>query len=89
MKIIWDEPKRIANIHKHRGLDFASLTEDFFLTALVIPAKGGRYTAIGKNINNVICVVFAVYGIEGISVISMRAASKKEKDLYREHHKKT
>jgi uncharacterized DUF497 family protein len=28
MVILWDEPKRQANIEKH-GFDFADLTEDF------------------------------------------------------------
>jgi uncharacterized DUF497 family protein len=45
MKIVWDHPKRLANIAKHR-LDFASLTEEFFADALVISAKSGRYLAI-------------------------------------------
>jgi uncharacterized DUF497 family protein len=40
MKIVWDQPKRLANIAKH-GLDFATLTEDFFAEALVISAKTG------------------------------------------------
>jgi hypothetical protein len=81
MKIAWDQPKRLANIAKHR-LDFASLTEEFFADALVISAKGGRYLAIGKDVNGVISVVFATLGLEGISVISMRPASKKERSLY-------
>jgi len=29
MKIIWDEPKRLANLAKHR-MDFADLNETFF-----------------------------------------------------------
>jgi uncharacterized DUF497 family protein len=48
MKIVWDQPKRLANIAKHR-MDFASLTEEFFADALVIAAKSGRYIAIGKE----------------------------------------
>lgn len=83
MKIVWDHPKRLANIAKH-GLDFATLTEDFFADALVISAKSGRYNAIGKDQNGVISVVFAVLGLEGISIISMRPASKKERMLYNE-----
>lgn len=83
MKIVWDHPKRLANIAKH-GLDFATLTEDFFADALVISAKSGRYNAIGKDQNGVISVVFAVLGLEGISIISMRPASKKERTLYNE-----
>ncbi len=81
MKIVWDEPKRLANIAKHR-LDFAALTEDFFANALVLSAKSGRYRAIGVDANGVISVVFAVLGLEGISVISMRPASKKERKLF-------
>jgi uncharacterized DUF497 family protein len=80
-KIVWDHPKRLANIAKHR-LDFASLTEEFFADALVISAKSGRYLAIGKDVNGVISVVFATLGLEGISVISMRPASKEERRLY-------
>lgn len=38
MKIVWDEPKRAANLFKH-GMDFASLTIEFFETSTVIPAK--------------------------------------------------
>jgi uncharacterized DUF497 family protein len=63
-------------------LDFASLTEEFFADALIIFAKSGRYLAIGKDENGVISVVFATLGLEGISVISMRPASKKERRLY-------
>lgn len=29
MEIVWDEPKRLANIAKH-GIDFADIGEDFF-----------------------------------------------------------
>jgi len=81
MKIVWDPPKRLANIARH-SLDFASLTEEFFADALVISAKSGRYLAIGKDANGVISVVFAILGLEGISVISMRPASPKERKLY-------
>jgi len=86
MKIVWDHPKRLANIAKH-GLDFADLTEDFFADALILSAKSGRYNAIGMDVNGVISVVFATLGLEGISVISMRPASKKERRLYNDHTK--
>jgi len=36
MRIVWDEPKRLANLDKH-GLDFADLNETFFDSALVLP----------------------------------------------------
>jgi hypothetical protein len=48
MKIVWDHPKRLANTAKH-GLDFATLTEDFFADALLIAAKSGRYRALSAR----------------------------------------
>jgi uncharacterized DUF497 family protein len=53
-----------VNIAKH-GLDFATLTEDFFAEALVISAKNGRYLAIGKDVNGAVSVVFAALGLGG------------------------
>jgi len=81
MKIVWDPPKRIANIAKH-GLDFAALTEEFFADAVIVSAKSGRYQAIGKDTKGVISVIFGVLGLEAFSVISMRLAKKKERLLY-------
>jgi uncharacterized protein len=83
MKILWDEPKRLANLDKH-GLDFADLDEAFFESALVLPshAKAKRWIGIGRNIRGVIVVVFVVLGKEALSVISMRPASKNERRLY-------
>ncbi|MGV7215693.1 BrnT family toxin [Bradyrhizobium sp. UFLA05-112] len=86
MKIIWDEPKRLANLDKH-GMNFADLNERFFDRAFVLPARGKRYRAIGVNIRGVICVVFAVYGKEAISIISMRPASKDERKAYEENRR--
>jgi uncharacterized DUF497 family protein len=84
VKIVWDEPKRLANLEKH-GLDFADLDEAFFENALVAPGnKPKRWRAIGVNAGGVIVVVFARLGREGISIVSMRPASKNERDLYHE-----
>ena len=41
-----------------------------------------RYRAIGVNIRGVISVIFAVYGTEAVSIISMRPANKRERELY-------
>ena len=86
MKIVWDEPKRLANLEKH-GLDFADLNELFFDSALIIPSlsKARRWVGIGVNIRGVIVVVFARLGSEGVSVISMRAANRNERKLYYDH----
>ena len=85
MKIVWDEPKRLANLDKH-GLDFADLDETFFDNALVIPShnKGKRWVAIGVNVRGIVVVVFARLGREGVSIISMRSASRSERKLYAE-----
>lgn len=79
MIIVWDEPKRQANLVKH-GIDFADVDEGFFLSALVIPAKDGRFAAIGE-MNGTITVIFAVLGTEGVSIISARPASITERRL--------
>ncbi|MDE1916887.1 MAG: BrnT family toxin [Sphingomonadales bacterium] len=79
MIIVWDEPKRLSNLDKH-GIDFAHVTEDFFASALVGPAKEGRWFAIGE-MNGVIVVIFAYLGTEDISIISARPASVKERSL--------
>lgn len=81
MKVIWDEPKRLANLEKH-GMDFADLNETFFDTALVLKSHGDRWRAIGVNIRGVIAVIFARRGLEGVSIISMRPASRKERAFY-------
>lgn len=80
MKITWDETKRLANIDKH-GLDFAELDTDFFLSAILRPAKLGRFMAIGRWLDGAITVIFARRGLEAISVISMRPAHKAERKL--------
>lgn len=80
LMIVWDEPKRQTNLAKH-GLDFADLDEAFFLFSLVVPAQGNRHMAIGQLAAGTISVVFAVLGAEGVSVISMRPASRKEREL--------
>jgi uncharacterized DUF497 family protein len=85
MRIVWDEPKRLANLDKH-GLDFADLNETFFDNALVIPShnKSKRWVAVGVSIRGVIVVVFARLGREGVSIISMPPASRSERILYAE-----
>jgi uncharacterized DUF497 family protein len=83
MRILWDEPKRLANLEKH-GLDFADLNETFFDNALVLPTYNKRWAGIGKNIRGMIVVVFVTLGKEAVSVVSMRPASRNERRLYAE-----
>lgn len=48
---------------------------------------GNRWRAIGITIRGVVSVIFATRGSEGVSIISMRAASKKERKLYEENRR--
>lgn len=79
MIIQWDHPKRLSNLAKH-GLDFADLSLEFFLRAHVGPARDGRYKALGELGDNVVVVVFKPLGSEALSLISVRRASKKERE---------
>jgi uncharacterized protein len=85
MEIVWDEPKRLANLDTH-GLDFADLEETFFNSAVVLPSctKANRWVAVGADERGVLVVVFARLGREGVSNISMRPASRAERKLYEE-----
>lgn len=78
MRIVWDEPKRVANLDKH-GLDFADLDLDFFLGARVVAARVGRYKAIGRIGPNPVAIIFAPLGAEALSIISMRRANARER----------
>lgn len=79
MIIVWDEPKRVANLAKH-GIDFADVTEDFFINALIREARDGRHAAIGR-MNGIIVVIFLALGNEGISIVSARRAIQNERKL--------
>lgn len=78
--IVWDEPKRQSNL-ADRGLDFADLDEAFFLEAAIVPAKRGRYKAVGRFGETILAVIFVPLGTQGLSVISMRVANRKERAL--------
>ena len=68
------------NLAKH-GLDFAALTQAFFEEAVIYPGKQGRLRAVGNlKQGTPWTVVFALLGNEAVSVVSMRQASKKERE---------
>lgn len=81
MVITWDEPKRQANLAKH-GMDFADLTPEFFLSALILRTHSNRIAAIGPLNNGVVTTIYAELGTQGIAVISLRPASQKERKAY-------
>ena len=79
MKIVWDERKRLANVEKH-ALDFADITVDFFWTAKAFPVRTGRLKAVGLIQGKATTVIFRPLGTEGVSIISMRPASLRERN---------
>ncbi|MEO0357374.1 MAG: BrnT family toxin [Pseudomonadota bacterium] len=79
--ITWDEPKRIGNLAKH-GLDFADLTLEFFLNATVVDVHSGRRAAIGTLDDGTVTTIFFELGTQGLSVISLRPASAKERAIH-------
>jgi uncharacterized DUF497 family protein len=90
MIVVWDEPKRLANLDKH-GLDFAELEEGFdFVHALALPAtpsRAGRMRIrlIGTFFDElVVAVIVSPLGAEALAVISLRAANRVERKLYGE-----
>ena len=80
-RIFWDEPKRQANLVRHR-IDFADLTVDFFLAAVVVRARDGRLAAIGAIEDRTVTAIFKPLGAEAISVISLRPSSRQERKTY-------
>lgn len=82
MEIVWDAVKRRANLAKH-GLDFADLEPAFFAAAMMRPGHSGRTLAIGRHANGfVVAVVFRPLGKEALSIISLRPASVRERELF-------
>ena len=74
MKIVWDEPKRLANLEKH-ALDFADLEQrrSSIMRWSFPRTMEQRWVAVGVSIRGVIVVVFARLGREGVSVIEHAA----------------
>jgi uncharacterized DUF497 family protein len=88
--VVWDEKKREANIDAH-GFDFSTAERLFdWNRAVIWPAHPGRrgeprFRAIGLfDSERLVTIVFSPLGKEAISIISMRAASAKERRIYAE-----
>ena len=91
MKIVWDEPKRLANLDKH-GLDFRDFEEGFSWEACLVfpsrPSQTGRarHQMIGElNGELVVVAVVSPLGSEALSLVSLRPASGKEWRLYEQN----
>jgi uncharacterized DUF497 family protein len=78
MRIVWDEPKRLANIDKH-GFDLAEVTSEFIGDSTFFPAKLGRTAAVGFFRGALMTAIIEPLGTEAIAVISFRLSSTKER----------
>jgi len=76
--IVWDEPKRQANLVKH-GLDFASVPVRILPHGADATAKAGRYQALGLLAGRPVVVIFKPLGSEAFALISLRPASAAER----------
>ena len=88
VEITWDEPKRLANLAKH-GLDFAAFEARFgfgdFLARAAKPGVSGRdrFQLVGSwGGRTVVTVIIEPLGSEAVSLISLRRASRKERQAY-------
>ena len=87
-RFVWNEPKRLRNVEIH-GLDFEDAVAFEWETAVITPSYSSRlgrrrFTATGLFENDLITIVFSTLGVEAYSIISMRRASRKERNDYDE-----
>jgi uncharacterized DUF497 family protein len=62
------------------GLDFAEVTVEFLLgEATAVASNGGRLLVVGTL--NGKPVVYALLGTEALSIVTMRAPSRKKREL--------
>lgn len=93
MHMVWDERKRASNLlpePEGHGLDFVDARDRFeWETALIVPTYSGRdgrprLLAIGWLDDHLRVLVFSALGTEAVSAISLRPASRKERELFDE-----
>jgi uncharacterized DUF497 family protein len=80
VRIVWDEPKRVA-ILRDRNLDFEDVTLEFFASAVLLPGQGRRFRAVGILNGRPTTVVFERLGTEALALVTIRPASKKKRSL--------
>lgn len=88
MNFEWDEKKRQANITKH-GLDFMDAEAIFSSPVLATIDRRKdypeeRWAALGQFKGVIVYLAYTIRG-EAIRIISMRRASKKERNIYEEY----
>ena len=88
MKFEWDEAKNRANIRKH-GLDFSDAVEIFQGPMLTRPDTRedygeDRWIGIGFLKGRVVVIAFALRVEDVVRIISLRKASRDEREAFEE-----
>lgn len=88
MIVVWDEPKRRANLEKH-GLDFADVEATFsWHRVLALPARPSRTGRMRLRLVGtmpdigVVVAIVSPLGSEAMSLVSLRTASSAERVSY-------
>ncbi|GJE54149.1 MULTISPECIES: BrnT family toxin [Methylobacterium] len=88
MLIVWDEPKRLANLAKH-GLDLAEFEDGFDLDGCTVhetrPRRTGpsRFKLIGLFEGRIVtAAIVSPLGSEALSIVSFRRANPSEVRLH-------
>ena len=86
--IVWDEPKRRANLEKH-GLDFAHVEASFSWSRVLVSAAKSSRTGrprlklvgtLGQT--GIVVAIVSPLGSEGMAIVSLRTASPVERTSY-------
>jgi uncharacterized protein len=83
MKIVWDEPKRLANFDMH-GFDFVDVIFFDWSNATIERVDPiGTVVSASKQLAGLkmAVVIYAKLGTEAISIISFRSASSRERKV--------
>jgi hypothetical protein len=90
VNIVWDEPKRVANLDKH-GLDFSEFESGFsfdrFVALPARPSRTGRarFQLVGMLYGRTVVVaIVSPLGSEALSLVSLRLAGPRERRAYEE-----
>ncbi len=88
MKIVWDEPKRVANLRQH-GLDFADVEQHlewdsavYFETYPSRRTGRERLKALAAMNGTLVIAIFSPLGGEALALVSLRPASVRERKRY-------
>ncbi len=88
MIVVWDEPKRRANLEKH-GLDFADVEATFsWSRVLAFPAKPSRTGRLRLKLvgmlghTDTVVAIVSPLGSEALAIVSLRTASPVERTSY-------